>query len=90
MAKGTRICRVCGEPYPYCKTHAPGVFRWQDVACCPEHAAIYFDEVEKARAADAAQQTDSPTVEEIVVPVENTAEQKPKPKRTSKKKATTE
>ncbi len=90
MAKGTRICRVCGEPYPYCKTHAPGVFRWQDVACCPEHAAIYFDEVERARAADVAQQADGSTVEEVVASAEVAAEQKPKVKRTSKKKAATE
>lgn len=50
MAKGYRICKVCGEQYEYCYTDVPaGVNRWQDVACCPEHAAIYFEKVAKAR-----------------------------------------
>jgi hypothetical protein len=25
------------------------IFRWQDVACCPEHGAIYFAQVAEAR-----------------------------------------
>lgn len=49
MAQGYRVCKVCGEQYPYCKTNRQGVFRWQDVACCEEHAKIYFDLVAKAR-----------------------------------------
>lgn len=52
MPKGTRICKVCGAEYPYCTTERPmGLFRWQDVACSPEHAEIYFDMVLKARSA---------------------------------------
>ena len=50
MEKATRICKICGIEYPYCKTNRPSeVFRWQDVACCPEHGAMYFDKVMEAR-----------------------------------------
>lgn len=43
MKQGIRICKVCGKEYPYCKTFRPeGIFRWQDVACCPEHGSEYF------------------------------------------------
>ena len=51
MAKGTRICGICGKEYPYCKTfRKEAIFRWQDVACCQEHGAQYFAEVFAARA----------------------------------------
>lgn len=50
MAKGTRVCKVCGATYPYCKTHnTNGNFRWQDVACCIEHATQYFKQIEESR-----------------------------------------
>lgn len=50
MAKGTRVCEICGKTYPYCKSLGPSDrFRWQDVACCPEHASLYFARVEAAR-----------------------------------------
>ena len=50
MAQGTRICKVCGKEYPYCKTFTPAdVFRWQDVACCAEHGAEYFAQIEASR-----------------------------------------
>ena len=50
MAGGTRICKVCGKEYPYCKTFRPtDSFRWQDVACCAEHGAEYFAQIEAAR-----------------------------------------
>lgn len=47
MAKGTRVCRVCGKEYEYCHSVKTwdGVNRWQDIACCPEHGAQYFAEV---------------------------------------------
>ena len=52
MAKGTKICKVCGKEYEYCKTNRPvDLFRWSDVACSPEHAAIYFKEIEESRKA---------------------------------------
>lgn len=49
IPKGTRICKVCGKEYEYCKTLARGAFIWRDVACCPEHAEQYFEEVAIAR-----------------------------------------
>lgn len=49
MAKSTRICKICNKEYPYCKTEWRGVNRWQDVACCPEHATEYFRRVREAR-----------------------------------------
>lgn len=50
MATGIKRCRVCGKEYPYCKTASrPGVFRYQDVACCPEHGSIYLKKVLAAR-----------------------------------------
>ena len=51
MEKGIGICKVCGKQYEYCKTpNYDDKFRWQDVACCEEHGAIYFKQVEEARA----------------------------------------
>lgn len=50
MEKGKRICKICGEEYPYCTTKTdPNKFRWQDVACCPEHAEEYLRKIEEAR-----------------------------------------
>ena len=50
MQKVTKICKVCGKEYPYCKTwRSADIFRWQDVACCPEHAAEYFEAVQAER-----------------------------------------
>jgi len=50
MPKGTRICKICGREYPYCKTNRPAdIFRWQDVGCCVEHAAIYFERIAESR-----------------------------------------
>lgn len=50
MPKGTKICKVCGVEYPYCKTENRGNrFRYQDVACCPEHGSIYFAKILESR-----------------------------------------
>lgn len=50
MAKATKICKVCGKTYEYCHTLRPNsVFRWQDVACCPEHGNIYFTQIMESR-----------------------------------------
>lgn len=46
---GTRICKVCGVEYPYCHTNIPSQYRWQDVACCKEHAAEYFAAIAASR-----------------------------------------
>lgn len=51
MATATRICKVCGKEYPYCRTErrVAGLFRWQDVACSVEHGSIYLNEVLASR-----------------------------------------
>ena len=52
MAAGFRTCRICGARYEYCRTKRdPGLFRWQDVACCPEHGAAYFAQIAASRSA---------------------------------------
>jgi len=61
---GIRICKVCGKEYECCRNAAkPGQFRWQDVACCAEHGAIYFEEVMKARGIT-TRKAESPAVPE--------------------------
>lgn len=54
MATATKICKVCGKEYEYCHTirRVDGVFRYQDVACCPEHGSIYLQRVIASRAED--------------------------------------
>lgn len=54
MAKGMKTCKVCGKEYEYCNTVTNDRFRWQDVACCKEHATEYFALVAAARAGDKA------------------------------------
>lgn len=50
MAQGTRICKICGKEYPFCKTPNPNnVFRFQDVACCEEHGAQYLEAILRSR-----------------------------------------
>lgn len=51
MADATKVCKICGRTYPYCRSlkTADGVFRWQDVACCPEHGSEYLAAVLKSR-----------------------------------------
>ena len=48
MANGLRVCKVCGKEYEGCHTQRPNMnneFRWQEVACCPEHGAEYLRQV---------------------------------------------
>lgn len=46
----TKKCVICGAEYEYCKTFRPtSIFRWQDVACCPEHGGMYFAKVLESR-----------------------------------------
>ena len=50
MQKATRVCKVCGKPYEYCKTwNNTNKFRWQDVACSYECGVKYFQRVEESR-----------------------------------------
>lgn len=75
MDNSTRICKVCGVEYPYCKTHRPSeVFRWQDVACCPEHGAIYLDEILRSRGLKP--DNDTPAASEQPEPTKRTSRKK--------------
>jgi len=50
MATGTKRCKICDVEYPFCKTPSqPGVFRWQDVACCEEHGKQYLAKILASR-----------------------------------------
>lgn len=67
MANSTRICKVCGKEYPYCKTEFTGnIFRWQDVACSPEHASIYFAQIEEARKKKSSTVVDSDPKHDVI------------------------
>ena len=57
MAIATKKCKVCGKEYEYCHTmrRTPGVFRYQDVACCPEHGSIYLSRIIASRSAQPIQ-----------------------------------
>ena len=60
IPNGTRICKVCGKEYEYCKTKARGQFKWQDVACCIEHANQYFEEIAISRGEKKSPSIDQP------------------------------
>lgn len=47
-------CRICGKEYQSCGTHKKEteLFRWQDVACCPEHGSEYFRKIIESRRKD--------------------------------------
>ena len=51
MAAAMKKCKVCGCEYEYCHTvrRIAGGFRWQDVACSPEHGSIYFARIKASR-----------------------------------------
>lgn len=52
MAKGIKVCKVCGKEYEACHTLRPNLdseFRWQDVACCTEHGAAYLAQILESR-----------------------------------------
>ena len=74
MPKGIKYCKVCGSAYEYCKTMRsnPDMFRWQDVACCPEHGAQYLALVLKAR----GQKQDQQTAQDAVKGADETAAKK--------------
>lgn len=81
MATSTRICKVCGKEYPYCKTWL-GVnkFRYQDVACSPKCGAEYFAII----AASRSENKESTTEEVAETPTKKIT------KRVSKKASTQE
>ena len=73
MAKGYKVCKVCGKQYEYCTTERRAdLFRWQDVACSPEHGAAYFEKVLASRGKRASAEAD----------------EKPTPKKRARKKKT--
>lgn len=67
MSTATKICKVCGKEYPYCRTErkVAGVFRWQDVACCVEHGSIYLDKVLASRDEKPESQSVGSTEDEV-------------------------
>lgn len=86
MAAATKICKVCGKEYPYCKTaNRENRFRWQDVACSPEHAATYFAQVAASRGEDYGE-TKVDTVTKASSVVEETLVTEVKKVRTRKSK----
>ena len=66
MEKGIRICKVCGKEYEYCHTLLPGVFRWQDVGCCIEHAEEYFEQIRRSREVSNSKKADDNMNTQIV------------------------
>lgn len=53
MLPNTKICKICGKEYKYCKTESlKDIFRWRDVACCPEHGKEYFRQIMESRSVD--------------------------------------
>lgn len=85
MDKGTRICKVCGKEYPYCKTALTEYkFRYQDVACSPECGAEYFAQVEAARNPKKVEVPEGFAMNEPIAD-ETVAEEAPAPKKASKK-----
>ena len=87
MAIGTKVCKVCGKEYEACRTLRPNLnneFRWQDVACSPEHGAEYLRRVLVAR----GKATAMPDTEQAIEPpvdVQAETEKKPARKRACKK-----
>lgn len=76
MSKSTKRCKVCGKEYESCHTPRPsaGVDRWQDVACCIQHAATYFAEVYASRAGGSEENTPNDTEEQGVFIVDSFSE----------------
>lgn len=76
MSKPTKTCRVCGKKYEACSPAfgVPTGNRWQDVACCIEHANEYFARVEAARSGSAVAETPVGEAEPVVEPSVDDAE----------------
>lgn len=48
--RANRVCKWCGAEYEGCHTIFNGnMYRWQDVACCIEHGALYFEAIANDR-----------------------------------------
>lgn len=85
MAIGVKVCKVCGKEYEACHTLRPNMnseFRWQDVACCPEHGAEYLRRILISR----GQLAEEPAKTEEAAPKETEQPAAmPKKRRTKKK-----
>lgn len=90
MQKALKTCKVCGKQYEACFSVYVGnnVYRWQDVACCPEHGAEYFEAVERSRRpadqnppADVEAEITDQVETESIVEAENESLKKPTTKR---------
>ena len=84
MAKGIKICKVCGREYEACRTLRPNLnneFRWQEVACSPEHGAEYLRRVLIAR----GQASDQTAEKAANAREEDAAEERPAKKARKKK-----
>lgn len=73
MANGTRVCKVCGAEYEYCRTkyRDTSIFRYQDVACCAEHGSEYFAAVLASRSSQPVSNNETattPSVSKATVP----------------------
>lgn len=92
MAKGIKICKVCGQEYEACHTLRPNldsIFYWQDVACCPEHGAIYLARILESRGMAVGDVQTTPDVEQFMQDKKQADDVKPK-KRSSKKRPETD
>lgn len=59
MLPNTKICKICGKEYKYCKTESlKDIFRWRDVACCPEHGKEYFRLIMESRSPEEVKTSD--------------------------------
>lgn len=59
MLPNTKRCKICGKEYKYCKTESlKDIFRWRDVACCPEHGKEYFRLIMESRSAEEVKTSD--------------------------------
>ena len=59
MGKVKKNCVICGKEYKTCFPYgATDPFRWQDVACCPEHGSMYFESVFGSYYTDALKKDD--------------------------------
>ena len=74
---------MCGKEYEACHTLRPNLgseFRWQDVACCPEHGSEYLRQILISR----GELSDKQNVNEAKEPTVRTA------RKQRRKKAVTE
>lgn len=53
MSVSKKICKICGKEYVVCPSlYRKGTYRWQDVACSPEHGSEYLAEILASRSND--------------------------------------